>query len=189
MKISGPEKGILALTLVFLLLCVGSFFRSQGGGESYTVSAQTQWVREVGAVGTDPAQANTVQADAAETGTAEADAAETDSAEADVPETDGGEADGAEADAPETGVGEAGPAGGEGSEPEPKTAAGAEKININTATAEELQTLSGIGEVRAAAIIADREANGPFRIPEDITRVSGIGEGILAKILDYITVE
>lgn len=63
------------------------------------------------------------------------------------------------------------------------------KININTAGLEELQTLPGIGEKRAQAIVDDREANGPFRIPEDLTRVSGIGEGILANIIDSITVE
>ena len=63
------------------------------------------------------------------------------------------------------------------------------KININTADLEELQTLPGIGEKRAQAIVDDREANGPFRIPEDLTRVSGIGEGILANIIDSITVE
>ena len=63
------------------------------------------------------------------------------------------------------------------------------KININTAGLEELQTLPGIGEKRAQAIVDDRETNGPFRIPEDLTRVSGIGEGILANIIDRITVE
>ena len=63
------------------------------------------------------------------------------------------------------------------------------KVNINTASAAELETLPGIGEKRAADIIADREANGPFRVPEDITRVSGIGEGTLAGLIDYITVE
>lgn len=61
-------------------------------------------------------------------------------------------------------------------------------VDLNTATAEELMTLPGIGEKRAADIIADREANGPFRVPEDLTRVSGIGEGILEGLLDYVTV-
>ena len=64
-----------------------------------------------------------------------------------------------------------------------------EKININTAGADERQRLPGIGEKRAADIVADRAENGPFRIPEDLTRVSGIGEGTLERILEYITVE
>ena len=72
----------------------------------------------------------------------------------------------------------------------PETAEAApDKVNINTASAEELDTLPGIGAQRAADIIADREANGPFRIPEDLTRVPGIGEGILEGLIDYITVE
>lgn len=65
---------------------------------------------------------------------------------------------------------------------------GTGKVDLNTATAEELMTLPGIGEKRAADIIAYREANGPFRIPEDLTRVSGIGEGILAGLIDQVTV-
>ena len=62
-----------------------------------------------------------------------------------------------------------------------------ERVNINTAGLEELMTLPGIGEIRAQAIIDDRELNGPFRYPEDLTRVKGIGEGILAGLLDQIT--
>ncbi len=62
------------------------------------------------------------------------------------------------------------------------------KVDLNTATAEELMTLPGIGEKRAAAIIADRETNGPFRVPEDLTRVDGIGEGILGGLIDFVTV-
>lgn len=62
-------------------------------------------------------------------------------------------------------------------------------ININTATAQQLQSLPGIGQVRAQEIVADREKNGPFRIPEDLLRVSGIGESTLNGILEYITVE
>lgn len=61
-------------------------------------------------------------------------------------------------------------------------------VNINTASVWQLQTLPGIGQVRAERIVADREENGPFRIPEDIVRVSGIGEGTLKNIIDYITV-
>ncbi len=63
-----------------------------------------------------------------------------------------------------------------------------EKIDLNTADAETLARLPGIGEKRALDIIAYREANGPFRIPEDLTRVSGIGEGTLAGLIDFITV-
>jgi len=63
------------------------------------------------------------------------------------------------------------------------------KININTADAETLTTLPGIGQARARDIIAYREANGPFPIPEAITDVPGIGSATLKQILDYITVE
>ena len=79
--------------------------------------------------------------------------------------------------------------------PDPSPAPSAEqtpapdgKIDLNTATAEELMTLPGIGEKRAADIIADREANGPFRMPEDLARVDGIGEGILEGLIDLVTV-
>ena len=64
-----------------------------------------------------------------------------------------------------------------------------ERVDVNTASLEELVTLPGIGEKRAADIIAEREANGPYRFPEDLTRVSGIGEAVVAGLLDYITVE
>lgn len=62
-------------------------------------------------------------------------------------------------------------------------------VNINTAGADELKTLSGIGDSRAADIIAYREANGSFGSIEDIMNVSGIGESIFNKIKPYITVE
>ena len=71
--------------------------------------------------------------------------------------------------------------------PAPTPEAPREKININTADAEALKSLPGIGEKRAADIIADREEKGPYRFPEDITRVKGIGEETLAELLDYIT--
>ena len=62
------------------------------------------------------------------------------------------------------------------------------KLNINTATAEELEFLSGIGESRAADIIAYREANGAFSRIEDIMQISGIGEKTFEKIKEQITV-
>ena len=48
-------------------------------------------------------------------------------------------------------------------------------LNVNTANAEGLQTLPGIGPALAERIVADREARGPFRTPEDLLRVPGIG--------------
>ena len=62
------------------------------------------------------------------------------------------------------------------------------KININTAAAEELVSLSGIGEGRAADIIAYREENGAFSRIEDIMKVSGIGEKTFEEIKERITV-
>lgn len=62
-------------------------------------------------------------------------------------------------------------------------------VNINTADASQLCTLPGIGEARAADIIAYREANGGFGACEDIMRVSGIKESVYRKISDRITVK
>ena len=66
-------------------------------------------------------------------------------------------------------------------------AIGTELVDINTAGLEELTALPGIGEARAQAILEDRAANGPYRYPEDLLRVRGIGEGILEDILNRIT--
>lgn len=62
------------------------------------------------------------------------------------------------------------------------------RININTADAAALQTLPGVGESRALAIIAYREEKGPFSAPEEIMNVSGIKEGLYTKIKDHIKV-
>lgn len=62
------------------------------------------------------------------------------------------------------------------------------KVNINTASVEQLDTLPGVGESTAQKIIADREANGPFSSPEDLKRVSGIGDKKYAELADLITV-
>ena len=61
-------------------------------------------------------------------------------------------------------------------------------VNINAATAEELQALPGVGASTAAAIVEDREANGPFSSPEDLMRVSGIGEKKFAKLKSHVCV-
>lgn len=61
-------------------------------------------------------------------------------------------------------------------------------VNINTASQEELMTLPGIGESRAAAIIACREEKGSFTSIEEIKNVAGIGNGIFNRLKDLITV-
>ena len=55
-------------------------------------------------------------------------------------------------------------------------------VNLNTATAAQLETLPGIGQQTAAKIVKDRELNGPFMQVSDLTRVSGIGEKRLAAL-------
>ncbi|MBE0489938.1 MAG: ComEA family DNA-binding protein [Halomonas sp.] len=60
-------------------------------------------------------------------------------------------------------------------------------INVNTADAELLAELPGIGPTRAAAIVEDRDANGPFESAEDLTRVSGIGDGTVANLEDQVS--
>ena len=60
-------------------------------------------------------------------------------------------------------------------------------ISINTATKEELMTLTGIGEKKAEDIIKYREENGEFTSIEDIKNVKGIGDSLFEKIKDYIT--
>ena len=77
---------------------------------------------------------------------------------------------------------ETAPPAGEPAAPAP------EMININTATQEELETLSGIGPVTARKIIEYRESNGPFTAIEEIQKVSGIGPVTFEKIKDFITV-
>ena len=62
-------------------------------------------------------------------------------------------------------------------------------VDLNTATAEELDTLPGIGESLARRIIAYREANGPFGSIEEIMEVSGIGEAKFAELEDRVTVD
>ncbi|MGE8206177.1 helix-hairpin-helix domain-containing protein [Heyndrickxia sp. NPDC080065] len=64
-----------------------------------------------------------------------------------------------------------------------------EKVNINTAGSEELQTISGIGPSKAAAIIEYREQKGLFGKIEDIKNVTGIGDKTFEKLKELITVD
>lgn len=61
-----------------------------------------------------------------------------------------------------------------------------EKININTASAADLERLPGIGPSRSQAIVDYRSENGPFKSPEDIMKVKGIKSGEFSKVKDYI---
>jgi len=63
------------------------------------------------------------------------------------------------------------------------------KININTASREELMKLKGVGSVYADRIIAHRKEQGPFQKPEDIMKVKGIGERTWEANEDVITVK
>lgn len=62
-------------------------------------------------------------------------------------------------------------------------------LDLNRATAQELTTLPGIGEVLAQRIVDYREAHGPFRSVEELIAVEGIGEGKLEKLRELVTVE
>ena len=64
-----------------------------------------------------------------------------------------------------------------------------EKVNINTASAEELAQLKRIGPKYAARIIEFRETNGPFKLSEDIMKVKGIGQKTWEVNKDRIVVE
>lgn len=61
------------------------------------------------------------------------------------------------------------------------------QININTADVTELTTLPGIGPATAQKILAERERQGKFFKPEDLTEVKGIGSKTLSKLLPYIS--
>ena len=124
-KISGLEKGVLALTAAFLLVTAGYFAGTRSTAEPYRVDVEYLQSRETPQ---SPAAAGS------------------------------------------------GPAAGE-------------KVNLNTATARELETLPGIGESLARRIIAYREANGPFGSIEEIMEVSGIGEAKFAELEDRVTVD
>jgi competence protein ComEA len=63
-----------------------------------------------------------------------------------------------------------------------------QKININTATADQLMDLKGVGEVLAQRIVEYRAQNGPFATTDDLSNVNGIGPKILSDNAGVITV-
>jgi len=63
------------------------------------------------------------------------------------------------------------------------------RVNLNTATVEELMTLPGIGQAKAQAIIAYRTEKNPFRTPEELKKISGIGEKVFARLKERIRVQ
>jgi competence protein ComEA len=68
-------------------------------------------------------------------------------------------------------------------------ASGGKLVHINIATKEELETLPGIGEKTAQAIIAYRDKNGRFDSAEDLLNITNIGEKTLEKIMDLIIID
>ncbi len=63
------------------------------------------------------------------------------------------------------------------------------KVNINQASAEELQVIPGVGATLAERIVTYRSEHGPFAAPEELTAVRGIGEKSLAKLLPWISLK
>ena len=63
------------------------------------------------------------------------------------------------------------------------------KVNINTATVEELKTLKGVGEKKAEAIIEYRKKNGSFQTKEDLMKVRGIGKKLFESFQERIVTQ
>ncbi|MBR5090998.1 MAG: helix-hairpin-helix domain-containing protein [Ruminiclostridium sp.] len=63
-----------------------------------------------------------------------------------------------------------------------------ERVNINTASPDELTSLNGIGEVTAVKIVEYREEYGGFLSIDELVKVNGIGEKLLDKLRPYITI-
>ncbi|MDR7556236.1 MAG: ComEA family DNA-binding protein [Armatimonadota bacterium] len=81
-----------------------------------------------------------------------------------------------------TGGGAAGRAG-------PPAGVARKPVNVNTAAADELERLPGVGPVLARRIVQDRAARGPFRRVEDLERVRGIGPGLVRRLRPLVRLE
>lgn len=73
-------------------------------------------------------------------------------------------------------------------QPEARVTAPAQVVNVNTATAEQFESLPGIGPSMAQRIVSYREKNGPFKKLEDLMNVQGIGEKSFLKLRPYLSV-
>ena len=62
------------------------------------------------------------------------------------------------------------------------------KVNLNSASTQELTALRGIGDKTAQAIVAYRESHGPFKSVEELVEVKGIGEKLMASLREQVTV-
>lgn len=62
------------------------------------------------------------------------------------------------------------------------------KVNINTASKQQLMTIPGVGEAKAQAIISYREVNGSFSSIDEVKKVEGIKDGVFAKMKEYIVI-
>jgi competence protein ComEA len=83
------------------------------------------------------------------------------------------------------GAGTTGPAGTDST----ASGTGADgRVDLNRATAAELEALPGIGPSKAAAIVRHREEHGPFQVPGDLREVTGIGEKTFQGLADLVTV-
>lgn len=67
--------------------------------------------------------------------------------------------------------------------------AAARSVDVNTAGVAELERLPHVGPSLARRIVDDREAHGPFRSPEELSRVRGIGPKTVGALKDYVTTE
>lgn len=63
------------------------------------------------------------------------------------------------------------------------------KVNINTADGQELETLPGVGKSLAERIIKHRNAMGPFKTPQDLMAVKGIGQKKLDGMIEFVSVK
>jgi len=72
--------------------------------------------------------------------------------------------------------------------PQEVVAPGFEPLDLNRATAEELEQLPGIGEKLSAQIVAYRDRHGAFETVEELMQIDGIGEGTMNNLRDYVTV-